>query len=76
VQQYQRYLKTAAPAGEYLTDQLILPLALAGGGAFVSTGLSRHSETHLELVRQFLDVSVETEKREDGSVGIRFAKPA
>jgi RNA 3'-terminal phosphate cyclase (ATP) len=75
VQQYQRYIKTAAPVGEYLTDQLILPLALAGGGAFVSCGLSRHSETHLELVRQFLDVTLTTQKQPDGSIPLHFGSP-
>lgn len=75
VQQHQRYLKTSAPAGEYLTDQLILPCALAGGGAFVSTGLSRHSETLLELIRQFLDVPVTTEELADGAVLVRFGDP-
>jgi RNA 3'-terminal phosphate cyclase (ATP) len=71
VQQCQRYLKTAAPVGEYLTDQLMLPLALAGQGEFVSTGLSRHAETHLALIREFLNVRVETQ-RCDGGVRVRF----
>lgn len=58
IQQCQRYLKSDAVAGEYLTDQLMLPLAIAGGGSFTSTGLSRHATTHLDLIRQFLDVEV------------------
>jgi RNA 3'-terminal phosphate cyclase (ATP) len=57
--------------GEYLTDQLMLPLALAGQGEFVSTGLSRHAETHLALIREFLNVRVETQ-RCDGGVRVRF----
>jgi RNA 3'-terminal phosphate cyclase (ATP) len=66
VQQCQRYLKSTAPVGEYLTDQLMLPLALSGGGRFVSTGLSRHAKTHLALIGEFLDVAARTEQREDG----------
>jgi len=61
VRQYRRYLKTTAAAGEYLTDQLLLPLAIAGAGSFSSVGLSRHSTTHIDLIRQFLDVDVRTE---------------
>jgi len=58
IQQCQHYLKSDAVAGEYLTDQLMLPLAIAGGGSFTSTGLSRHAATHLDLIQLFLDVDV------------------
>lgn len=76
VQQYQRYIKSSAPVGEYLTDRLMLPFALAGGGSFRSTGLSRHSQTHLELIRMFLGPDTfQTEKTDDGMI-LRFsAKP-
>ncbi|HKQ50436.1 MAG TPA: RNA 3'-terminal phosphate cyclase [Phycisphaerae bacterium] len=72
VQQYQRYIKSSAPAGEYLTDQLMLPFAIAGNGSFRSIGLSRHSQTHLELIQSFLGPnSVKTEKSDD-STHLRF----
>ncbi len=66
VQQCQRYLKSDAPVGEYLTDQLMLPMAVASGGAFRSTGLSLHAQTHAELIQKFLDVRIETEKHGGG----------
>ena len=66
IQQCQRYLKNDAAAGEYLTDQLMLPLALAGGGSFTSTGLSRHATTHMELIEQFLDVRIEAVTEDRG----------
>ncbi len=72
VQQCQRYLKASAPAGEYLTDQLMLPMGVSRGGRFVATGLSRHSQTHLQLIRDFLSVPIETEKQSDGSTLLRF----
>lgn len=71
VDECQRYLKGTAPVGEHLTDQLMLPLALAGG-SFLSTGLSRHATTHLELIRKFVDVRVSTERRENGEILVRF----
>jgi RNA 3'-terminal phosphate cyclase (ATP) len=37
----------------HLADQLMIPLALAGGGAFRTTGLSPHSRTSLEVIRMF-----------------------
>ncbi len=73
VQQCQRYLKTDAPIGEHLTDQLILPMALAKSGTFRSTGLSRHAETHIELIGKFLDVRIETKRHEDSTVTVAIA---
>lgn len=72
IQQCQRYMKSDAVAGEYLTDQLVLPMALAGGGSFTSTGLSRHATTHLDLIQKFLDIefSVADEDRNNKRVSI------
>jgi RNA 3'-terminal phosphate cyclase (ATP) len=63
----RQYLSTDAAAGEYLADQLIIPMALAGGGTFTATRLSRHMTTNIEIVRRFLDVSVETAQLENRS---------
>ena len=73
VQQCQRYLEGDAPVGEYLTDQLMLPIAMAGSGAFGSTGLSRHSDTHIELIGEFLDVRIETERHANREVTVSIA---
>lgn len=65
------YLESGAPVGEYLADQLLIPMALAGGGSFVSTPLSSHSTTNMDVIRQFLrrkfrvDRSKETVHRVD-----------
>ena len=60
----QRYLKSDAPVGEHLADQLLLPLAIgayfgSGGGQFRTTPLSRHSTTQLELLPMFLNVDID-----------------
>ncbi|QNN21006.1 RNA 3'-terminal phosphate cyclase [Planctomycetales bacterium ZRK34] len=60
-QQAQRYLRCGAPVGEYLADQLLLPLALAGAGAFETVRLSRHTRTHIDLIGRFCDVSIQTD---------------
>ncbi len=73
VQQCQRYLHSEAVAGEYLTDQLMLPLAMAGGGLFRSVGMSRHAETHAELIGMFTNVRVDVEPCEGGGVLVRLA---
>ncbi len=61
VEACRRYLKAGVPVGEHLADQIMLPMAIAGAGAFRTLPLSRHSTTHLDLIRQFLDVPIEVE---------------
>lgn len=57
-QSCRRYLKSDVPVGEYLADQLLLPLAITGRGAFRTFEPSEHTRTHATLIQQFLDVSV------------------
>jgi RNA 3'-terminal phosphate cyclase (ATP) len=52
----ERYLAEGVPVGEHLADQLLLPLALAGGGAFVTGGWSGHTATNLDVIAKFLPV--------------------
>lgn len=55
----KRYLfKTDALVDEYLTDQLLLPLALSGGGEFTARIISQHTETQAWLIEQFLPVEI------------------
>jgi len=59
------YLLSGAFAGEHLTDQLLLPFALAGRGAFKAEKLNLHSRTNMEIIRHFLPVNFMT--TEEGS---------
>jgi RNA 3'-terminal phosphate cyclase (ATP) len=65
----REYLESGAPVGEYLADQLLIPIALAGGGSFAATPLSSHSTTNLDVIEMFLarkfrvDRSTETQHR-------------
>jgi RNA 3'-terminal phosphate cyclase (ATP) len=54
------YLATGAPVGEHLADQLLIPLALAGGGSYTTGPLSLHTTTNIEIIRKFLDVEINT----------------
>lgn len=47
------YIASSAFAGPYLQDQLLLPMAIAGGGAFTSVKLSEHSSTAMALIERF-----------------------
>lgn len=44
--------------GESLADQLLVPRALAGGGAFTTGPLSRHAQTNIEVIKKFIDVVI------------------
>jgi len=52
--------------GEHLADQLLLPLAVAGGGRFRCADLSLHASTNIDTIRAFLDVQIRTEKHAGG----------
>jgi RNA 3'-terminal phosphate cyclase (ATP) len=49
-------LLTNAPVGEHLADQLLIPMALAGGGAFRTVTPSLHARTNAQVIEQFLPV--------------------
>jgi RNA 3'-terminal phosphate cyclase (ATP) len=59
------YLASGAPVGEHLADQLLLPMALAGGGSFCCTPPSLHTRTQAEIIEKFLEVEF-TFERQDG----------
>ena len=73
-QQVQCYLSKGAAVGEYLTDQLLIPLALAGGGAFRTLELSRHAETNIEVIKAFLDVDFEIDRESPPGCVVRVIR--
>lgn len=56
------YLAAGVPVGRHLADQLLLPMALGGGGRFRTTTPSGHARTHAELLRTFLGAQVRIEQ--------------
>ncbi|EDE5306965.1 RNA 3'-terminal phosphate cyclase, partial [Salmonella enterica subsp. enterica serovar Enteritidis] len=62
----RRYLASPAAVGEHLADQLILPLALAGEGAFTVARASAHLLTNIAVVERFLPVRFSCEATESG----------
>ena len=77
VQQAQDYIAADVPVGEHLADQLLLPLALAGGGAFRTTRPSQHTETNIEVLGRFLDdVTVSTKQVDESAWEVRLTRTA
>lgn len=64
LKQARVYMDSDAPVCEHLADQLLLPMAIAAfrnqvAGRFVTHILSSHTETHIALIKQFMDVSID-----------------
>jgi RNA 3'-terminal phosphate cyclase (ATP) len=57
----QAYLTAAVPVGLHLADQLLIPMALAGGGTFRTLKPTAHTMTNADVIRRFLDVTVAVE---------------
>ena len=70
IDQVRHYLAATAPVGEHLADQLMIPLALAGGGAFRATGISRHAQTNMEVIGKFLPCRFEVTAGEGSTVRV------
>lgn len=67
----QRYLEAEVPVGEHLADQLLLPLAIAGGGRFRTLAPTPHTTTNIATLAHFLDVKVVAKEEERGVWEIR-----
>ena len=61
VAEARRYLDAGVPVGEHLADQLLVPMALAGGGAFKTLPLSGHARTNIDVIETFLGCEVRVE---------------
>lgn len=57
----RRYLASPAAAGTHLADQLLLPLAVAGGGLFTTLSPTLHTTTQARLVQRLLGLPVTIE---------------
>jgi RNA 3'-terminal phosphate cyclase (ATP) len=44
--------------GEHLADQLLLPMALFGGGVFTTTDITQHTRTNIDIIKRFLDAEI------------------
>ena len=62
--QARRYLEAGVPVGEHLADQLLMPMALAGGGAFRTLAPTAHTTTNVHTIRRFLDVEITLQQLE------------
>ncbi|MEM6532326.1 MAG: RNA 3'-terminal phosphate cyclase [Myxococcota bacterium] len=64
----KRHVEATAPVGVYLADQLMIPMAMAGGGSFRTVGISAHASTNAEVIKKFLNVEIDIQRQERGNV--------
>jgi RNA 3'-terminal phosphate cyclase (ATP) len=56
------WLRAEVPVDEHLADQLLIPMALAGGGWFRTVKPSLHSTTNATIIQRFLPVEIRFEQ--------------
>ncbi len=63
---------SGAAIEEYLSDQLLVPLALAGGGDFTTNALSLHTTTNVDVIEAFLGRRTRAFDLGDGTFRVCF----
>ncbi|GGB99158.1 RNA 3'-terminal phosphate cyclase [Marinobacterium zhoushanense] len=58
IQRLKSYLDSGVPVGEYLADQLLLPMVCGNGGQFRTLTPSQHLLTNIEVIKQLAGVKV------------------
>lgn len=58
----KRFLESDVCVGQHLADQLVLPLALAGTGSYLTLEPTLHTSTNIAVIQKFLDVQIEVEQ--------------
>ena len=61
----ERYLRSDVPVGTHLADQLLVPMALAGGGTFRTLSPTAHTQTNAGVIQRFVDVPIVVEAEAD-----------
>ena len=70
LRQFESYKTSDVFAGEYLADQLLLPMAIAGGGSFSTLRLSGHSVTNMQTIQKFLDCNFHFQEVKNNHVNV------
>lgn len=65
-EEMRRFLDDGAAIDEHLADQLLIPMALARGGTFITGTPSLHTRTNASVIGRFLPVQTSFTQRDDG----------
>jgi RNA 3'-terminal phosphate cyclase (ATP) len=67
------YLAADVPVGIHLADQMLVPLALAGGGTFRTLAPTRHTTTNAAVIESFGVARVAFDEQGDGTCTVTVA---
>lgn len=67
------YEASGAFAGPYLQDQLLMPMAVAGGGTFTSVKVSQHTRTAADIIAKFTGRTTRFEEASGNGNLVRIA---
>ncbi len=62
VDEARAYFTSEAAVDIHMADQLLLPMALFAGGVFTTPEMTGHTRTNIEIIKQFLDVEIQTKQ--------------
>ena len=72
VKQIRTFLHSKTAVESHLADQLLLPLALAGGGSYTTTRPSQHTLTNIDVIKRFLAVDINIEQSSDVAWSVKI----
>ena len=72
--EYTDYIQCDVPVYKYLADQLIIPMALAGKGSFITSEPSLHTLTNIEVVKKFLGILITVDQLNEKQWKIRIGE--
>lgn len=61
VEPAREWLASSAAVAEHLADQLMLPMALAGGGSFSTVRMTEHMQSNMAVIEHFLPARFESQ---------------
>jgi RNA 3'-terminal phosphate cyclase (ATP) len=73
VKQLQKFLQSDAAVDAHLADQLLLPMALAGGGCFTTNDITPHLRSNIAIIERFLPIRFGVAKF-DNAFGVEIAE--
>ncbi len=68
----ENYLSANVPVGPYLADQLLIPMALAGRGCFLTLTPSHHTLTNIRVIENFLPLKFKVARQTRSKWEIRL----
>ncbi|MBQ7650615.1 MAG: RNA 3'-terminal phosphate cyclase [Victivallales bacterium] len=70
----RQYLSRNWVVGQFLADQLMLPMALGAGGDYLTGRPTPHSETNRAVIQRFIDVNINFKEEENNNCIMEIEK--